>query len=117
MLLPAALRFVLEPLRWTREPIPDSAPTKIARLLQAQEQPMRRQFCLLFLAEISSALSSFLLVVRVRQNCAANDRRERKVERNRIPVKRESVRVCMRSESGEKKEGTPELEDYNLTAI
>src|SRR3974390_2114358 len=89
MRLPAALRFVLERQRWTPEPIPDSAPTKTARLLQAQGQPMRRQFCLLIRAEISSALSSFQFVVRGRQNCAANDRCDRKIELNEISVKRQ----------------------------
>src|SRR5579864_344457 len=91
MRLPAGLRFVPEPRHWMLERTPDSAPIEIARLRQAQEQPMRRQFCLLFRAEISSALSSFLLVIRVRQKRRDERSTRGKVERNRTPVKRERV--------------------------
>src|ERR1700728_2341540 len=73
MRLPAALRFVLERQRWTPEQIQDSAPTEIRRPGRVQEQSMPVRFFLLLRAEISSALSSFLLVV----TCARNQHRER----------------------------------------
>src|SRR5579864_5189187 len=89
MRLPAALRFVPEPRHWMPERTPDSAPIEIARLRQAQEQPLRRQFCLLFRAEISSALSSFLLVIRGAPELAQRTMKcEGKVEPKGNAVKR-----------------------------